>query len=174
VVKTPHKTETAKPTRFQKSSSYRKRKAVRFKKSKEPTRGLNTVASHLQSPGKIEPRDNLHPAVFRLGLMFSEHRLVGSNARCVALLETFLQVIKDHQAPENDSFARYIQKHLDPHIAYILDIRPISLSLRECTRRFKKLIAALVESVLLNAHEKGVRFNVIVVDSRPLLKGKYK
>jgi translation initiation factor eIF-2B subunit delta len=163
--------------------------------------------------------------------MFSEHRLGGSNARCVALLETFLQVIKDHQAPENDSFVRHIQKHLDPHIAYILDIRPISLNLRECIRRFKKLIAALVEinpplsdreasaklqdeisyfireriivadkliaqralskidhddviltfsktslveSVLLNAHEKGVRFNVIVVDSRPLLEGKYR
>jgi translation initiation factor 2B subunit (eIF-2B alpha/beta/delta family) len=34
--------------------------------------------------------------------------------------------------------------------------------------------SSLVESILLNAHEKGVRFNVIVVDSRPLLEGKYK
>lgn len=35
---------------------------------------------------------DLHPAVLALGLYFSERKIVGSNARCVAMLETFAKV----------------------------------------------------------------------------------
>lgn len=35
---------------------------------------------------------DLHPAVLQLGLYFSEYKIVGSNARCVAMLEIFSKV----------------------------------------------------------------------------------
>ncbi|GAA5796793.1 hypothetical protein EDC94DRAFT_618106 [Helicostylum pulchrum] len=88
---------------------------------------------------------DLHPAVLQLGLYFSEHKIVGSNARCVAMLEIFSKVISDHKPPSDATFSRHVQKHLDPHIAYLLSIRPMSLSMRECIRWLKKEMADIVE-----------------------------
>ncbi|KAI8059649.1 hypothetical protein BC940DRAFT_328260 [Gongronella butleri] len=88
---------------------------------------------------------DLHPAVKTLALYFSEYKIVGSNARCVAMLETFSKVIEEHKPPADATFSRHIQKHLDPHIAYLLATRPMSLSMRECIRWLKKEMADIVE-----------------------------
>ncbi|KAI8993590.1 hypothetical protein BDB01DRAFT_754852 [Pilobolus umbonatus] len=100
---------------------------------------------HLDSPKYPEPSKDIHPAVIQLGLYFSQHKIVGSNARCVAMLEVFSKVIADHRPPSDAAFSRNIQKHLDPHIAYLLSIRPMSLSMRECIRWLKKEMADIVE-----------------------------
>jgi translation initiation factor eIF-2B subunit delta len=50
---------------------------------------------HLDVPKVSESlTKDLHPAVLQLGLYFSEHKIVGSNARCVAMLEIFSKVKK--------------------------------------------------------------------------------
>lgn len=54
-------------------------------------------------------------------------------------------MIADHKPPSDATFSRHIQKHLDPHIAYLLSIRPMSLSMRECIRWLKKEMADIVE-----------------------------
>ncbi|KAI7904646.1 uncharacterized protein BX663DRAFT_530160 [Cokeromyces recurvatus] len=101
---------------------------------------------HLEAPKTNDAlTKDLHPAVLQLGLYFSEHKIVGSNARCVAMLEVFSKVISDHKPPSDATFSRHIQKHLDPHIAYLLSIRPMSLSMRECIRWLKKEMADIVE-----------------------------
>ncbi|CEG66078.1 hypothetical protein RMATCC62417_02726 [Rhizopus microsporus] len=100
---------------------------------------------HLDTPKRPEASKDLHPAVLQLGLYFAEHKIVGSNARCVAMLEVFSKVIADHKPPSDAAFSRHIQKHLDPHIAYLLNIRPMSLSMRECIRWLKKGMADIVE-----------------------------
>jgi len=41
----------------------------------------------------------LHPAVLRLGLKYAAGTITGSNARAVALLATFRQVINDYVTP---------------------------------------------------------------------------
>lgn len=55
------------------------------------------------------------------------------------------QIIQDHKPPSDASFSRHIQKYLDPHIAYLLSVRPMSLSMRECIRWLKKEISEIVE-----------------------------
>ncbi|CEP10063.1 hypothetical protein [Parasitella parasitica] len=101
---------------------------------------------HLDAPKTSDAlTKDLHPAVLQLGLYFSNHKIVGSNARCVAMLEVFSKVISEHKPPSDATFARNIQKHLDPHIAYLLSIRPMSLSMRECIRWLKKEMADIVE-----------------------------
>lgn len=47
---------------------------------------------HLDTPKRPEASKDLHPAVIQLGLYFSEHKIVGSNARCVAMLDIFSKV----------------------------------------------------------------------------------
>ncbi|KAI7873179.1 uncharacterized protein EV154DRAFT_101364 [Mucor mucedo] len=118
------------------------------KRKKKPTRDQNQVPwlLHLDVPKVSEAlTKDLHPAVLQLGLYFSEYKIVGSNARCVAMLEIFSKVISDHKPPSDATFSRHIQKHLDPHIAYLLSIRPMSLSMRECIRWLKKEMADIVE-----------------------------
>ncbi|KAI9022234.1 hypothetical protein CLU79DRAFT_751775 [Phycomyces nitens] len=101
---------------------------------------------HLDVPKKPDMSSKeLHPAVITLGLYFSEFKIVGSNARCVAMLKTFAKVIEDHRPPADASFSRNIQKHLDPNIAYLLANRPMSLSMRECIRWLKKEMSDIVE-----------------------------
>ncbi|KAL7318813.1 hypothetical protein PS15m_002012 [Mucor circinelloides] len=190
-----------------------------------------SILNHLELPKKPDTEKNkdLHPAVLSLALLFSQYKITGSNARCVAMLETFSQIIKDHQPPDDATFVRHIQRHLDPHIAFLLKFRYMSLSIRECIRWLKKVMADLVavhppvadedarqtlqdqiawfireritmadkliaqnaltkiedgdviltfvkssvvERVFLEAKAAGRDFQVIVIDSRPLLEGK--
>jgi translation initiation factor eIF-2B subunit delta len=200
----------------------------------QPKRNTNAlqknILNHLELPKRPDTEENqdLHPTVLTLALLFSQYKIVGSNARCVAVLETFSKVIEDHRPPSNASFVRHIQKHLDPHIAFLLKVRSMSLSVRECIRWLKKAVADLVaihppmadeearqllkhqiehfiheritiadklivqhalskiangdviltyakssvtERVFLEAKKAGKEFQVIVVDSRPLLEG---
>ncbi|KAK4515357.1 uncharacterized protein ATC70_010302 [Mucor velutinosus] len=190
-----------------------------------------SILNHLELPKKPDTDKNkdLHPTVLSLALLFSQYKIAGSSARCVAVLETFSQVIKDHQPPDDATFVRHIQKHLDPHIAFLLKFRYMSLSIRECIRWLKKIMADLVamhppvadedarqmlqnqiarfireritmadeliahnaltkiedgdviltfakssvvERIFLEAKKVGRDFQVIVIDSRPLLEGK--
>lgn len=87
---------------------------------------------------------NLHPSVLTLGLLFWDYKIVGSNARCIAVLETLRKVIEDHQPPASATFTRDIQKHLEPHIDFLLNIRNFSLSVREMIRYVKKFMSDLV------------------------------
>jgi translation initiation factor eIF-2B subunit delta len=68
------------------------------KQAKKQQKRVNEVPwlSHLDPPKKPNTASNtnkdLHPAVLALGLRFAEHKMVGSNARCVAMLLTFAKV----------------------------------------------------------------------------------
>lgn len=56
---------------------------------------------HLDAPKRPDTaggNKDLHPAVLKLGLYFSEHKIVGSNARCVAMLQTFSKVLDSRSA----------------------------------------------------------------------------
>lgn len=57
------------------------------------TRGLR-IFSHFGMPkqGKALQGTAIHPAIFRLGLKFSEFKIIGANARCIAMLNTFKTV----------------------------------------------------------------------------------
>lgn len=111
-----------------------------------PTSTTKSFLNHLEVSKKpdTEKHKDLHPAVLTLGLLFSTHQIVGSNARCLAVLETLAQVIRDHRPPPHATFVRDIQKHLEPHIDYLLSVRTFSLSIREIIRYVKKAVSDLV------------------------------
>ncbi|ORX62173.1 IF-2B-domain-containing protein [Hesseltinella vesiculosa] len=128
---------------------------------------------------------DLHPAVKTLALYFSEYKIVGSNARCVAMLQTFSKVIEEHKPPADATFSRHIQKHLDPHIAYLLATRPMSLSMRECIRWLKKEMADIVEEDpplsdedarhrLMNRIEHFIRERITMADQLIVQNGLQK
>jgi translation initiation factor eIF-2B subunit delta len=84
-------------------------------KKKAVTKGQQNQAPwllHLDPPKRPEATKDLHPAVVQLGLYFSEHKIVGSNARCVAMLEIFAKVCWDKRTRWNkeSSFSARIRK----------------------------------------------------------------
>lgn len=62
----------------------------------DSARGLR-IFSHFGLPKPPGPtKGDIHPAIVRLGLQFSEFKIAGANARCIATLTAFKTVRCDH------------------------------------------------------------------------------
>ncbi|CAG5928096.1 unnamed protein product [Menidia menidia] len=172
------------------------------------------------------PSTVIHPAVVQLGLQYSQGIMAGSNARSVALLHAFRQVIRDYSTPPNEELSRDLVNKLKPYISFLNQCRPLSASMGNAIKYIKKEISnipsqckeeeaktklldciewyikekiilaataiaeysiekisdgdvilvygcsSLVNHILCKAFDKGRKFRVIVVDSRPRLEGR--
>uniref|UniRef100_A0A8C5EB80 Translation initiation factor eIF2B subunit delta n=1 Tax=Gouania willdenowi TaxID=441366 RepID=A0A8C5EB80_GOUWI len=172
------------------------------------------------------PSAVIHPAIVRLGLQYSQGIVAGSNARSIALLHAFKQVISDYTTPSNEELSRDLVNKLKPYISFLNQCRPLSASMGNAIKYIKKEISnipsqfkeddakkkllnciecfieekivlaakaiakssiekindgdvilvygcsSLVNHILCEAFEKGRKFRVIVVDSRPRLEGR--
>lgn len=61
--------------------------------AKQASHGLR-IFSHFGQPKPVghTVKGDIHPAIIRLGLLFSEFKICGANARCIAMLLAFKQV----------------------------------------------------------------------------------
>ncbi|ORX87086.1 IF-2B-domain-containing protein [Basidiobolus meristosporus CBS 931.73] len=203
-----------------------KTKSINSKEDKKPKQlGLFAHLEESKGPSGVTAPKELHPAIMSLGLQFSEFQISGSNARALATLNAFKKVIRDYQTPPHTTLTRNLQHYLNPQIAYLVNMRPLSVSMGNAIRYLKyeisilsidlpdedakallieridqfirdritvadKMIvdfglnkiqnndviltyacSSIVQSLLLEAHTKGISFRVIVVDSRPKLEG---
>ncbi|KAF0463558.1 putative translation initiation factor eIF-2B subunit delta [Gigaspora margarita] len=155
----------------------------------EITKGANTG---------LAPKE-IHPAILVLGLQFSEFKICGANARCIAALTAFQKVIQDYKTPEGMGNAI---RHLKWEISTIdiemsddeakkLLCEKIDNFIRDSITVADRVIveyglqkiqdgdviltyarSSVVQQLLLEAHTKGIKFKVIIIDSRPRLEGK--
>ncbi|NXX77162.1 EI2BD factor, partial [Urocolius indicus] len=93
------------------------------------------------------PSTVIHPAVVRLGLQYSQGIINGSNARCIALLEVFKQLIRDYSTPPNEELSRDLVSKLKPHISFLTQCRPLSASMGNAIKFLKKEISCLPDSL---------------------------
>ncbi|XP_061481972.1 translation initiation factor eIF-2B subunit delta [Rhineura floridana] len=93
------------------------------------------------------PASAIHPAVVRLGLQYSQGIVNGSNARCIALLRVFKQVIGDYTTPANEELSRDLVNKLKPSISFLNQCRPLSASMGNAIKFLKKEISALPASM---------------------------
>ncbi|XP_060610801.2 translation initiation factor eIF2B subunit delta [Anolis sagrei] len=116
------------------------------------------------------PASAIHPAVVRLGLQYSQGTINGSNARCIALLRVFKQVIKDYSTPPKEEISRDLVNRLKPYISFLNQCRPLSASMGNAIKFLKKEISSLPGSLreeeqkalLLEAVEKFEREKIIL------------
>lgn len=116
------------------------------------------------------PVSAIHPAVVRLGLQYSQGIINGSNARCLALLHVFKQVIGDYVTPANEELSRDLVNKLKPYISFLNQCRPLSASMGNAIKFLKKEISALpgsmreeeAKGVLLDAIAKYVREKIVL------------
>ncbi|NXQ88454.1 EI2BD factor, partial [Nyctibius grandis] len=93
------------------------------------------------------PSTVIHPAVVRLGLQYSQGIINGSNARCIALLEVFKQLIRDYSTPPNEELSRDLVAKLKPHISFLNQCRPLSASMGNAIKFLKKEISGLPDTL---------------------------
>ncbi|KAL0949872.1 hypothetical protein HGRIS_009905 [Hohenbuehelia grisea] len=82
-------------------------------------------------------KGDIHPAIARLGLQFSEFKICGANARCIATLTAFKSVIQDYLTPQNNTLSRHLMTHLSPQITHLVSARPMSVTMGNAIRQLK-------------------------------------
>lgn len=107
----------------------------------EPTqsnqRGLR-IFSHFGAQKRISSiKGDIHPAILRLALQFSEFKITGANARCIATLNAFKTVIQDYVTPPNTTLSRHLMTHLSPQISHLVAARPMSVTMGNAIRQLK-------------------------------------
>ena len=88
------------------------------------------------------PKD-IHPSVLALGLQISSYEICGSNARCIAMLLVFKEVITSYTTPVGTSLPRHLTTHLSSQIDYLVSCRPLSVSQGNAIRWLKVIISAV-------------------------------
>lgn len=86
------------------------------------------------------PSSNLHPAVVKLGLQFSQGLLTGANQRSEAMLEVFKQLVRDYHTPKAKTLARDLSTRLKHSIDFLSACRPLSVSMGNAIKYVKKLV----------------------------------
>ncbi|GAA6002385.1 translation initiation factor eIF-2B subunit [Rhodotorula paludigena] len=95
---------------------------------------------------------NIHPSIIRLALQYSEFKVVGANARCIAMLEAFKDIIASYTPPPQTSLTRHLPTtHLNPQIAHLIRARPLSVSMGTAIRYLKYEISLLDPELDLDA-----------------------
>ncbi|KAK0190755.1 eukaryotic translation initiation factor 2B delta subunit [Armillaria mellea] len=104
----------------------------------QKSRGLR-IFSHFGAPKPLGAgvKGDIHPAIVRLGLLFSEFKVCGANARCIATLSAFKIVIQDYTTPPNNTLSRHLMTHLSPQITYLVSARPMSVTMGNAIRQLK-------------------------------------
>ncbi|KAF9055050.1 IF-2B-domain-containing protein [Hymenopellis radicata] len=104
------------------------------------SRGLR-IFSHFGVPKQlgsgVKGVSDIHPAIIRLGLLFSEFKICGANARCIATLSAFKTVIQDYTTPPNTTLARHLMTYISPQITYLVSARPMSVTMGNAIRQLK-------------------------------------
>ncbi|XP_046742445.1 translation initiation factor eIF-2B subunit delta [Diprion similis] len=80
---------------------------------------------------------DIHPALIRLGVQYANKIIVGSNARCVALLSAIKQLIEDFERPPQVDFTRGLESSLQEGAAYLHHCRPMAVSMQNALKHLK-------------------------------------
>jgi len=100
-------------------------------------RGIR-IFSHFGLPKPVTAvKGDIHPSIARLALQFSEFKITGANARCIATLTAFKYVIQDYVTPPSTTLSRHLMTHLSPQISYLVAARPMSVTMGNAIRQLK-------------------------------------
>ncbi|XP_068614558.1 translation initiation factor eIF2B subunit delta-like [Brachionichthys hirsutus] len=116
------------------------------------------------------PSTVIHPDMVRLGLQYSQGIVTGSNARAIALLHAFKQVIRDYTTPPNEELSRDLINKLKPYISFLNQCRPLSASMGNAIKYMKKEISNIpsqckeeeAKSKLLTCVERYINEKIIL------------
>ncbi|GAA5852745.1 hypothetical protein JCM8547_002613 [Rhodosporidiobolus lusitaniae] len=131
------------------------------------------VPSSSLSHSSKSSTSNIHPSIIRLALQYSEFKVVGANARCIAMVEAFKDIIHSYTPPPQTTLTRHLPTtHLNPQVAHLIRARPLSVSMGTAIR-FLKYEISLIEmemdldeakSLLLSKLDSFIRDRILLAD----------
>ncbi|KAL9226566.1 hypothetical protein vseg_002363 [Gypsophila vaccaria] len=93
---------------------------------------------------QLEP---MHPAVYKVGLRYLTGDISGGNARCIAMLQGFQEAIKDYSTPPDKALIRDLTAKIGSYVSFLIECRPLSISMGNAIRFLKNRIAKLPPSL---------------------------
>ncbi|KAJ9568269.1 hypothetical protein OSB04_004235, partial [Centaurea solstitialis] len=87
--------------------------------------------------------EHVHPAVYKVGLQFLAGDIMWSNTRCIAMLQAFQKVIEDYSTPPEKPLARDLTAKLNSSVSFLIECRPLSISMGNAIRFLKARIAKI-------------------------------
>nr|CAD1818470.1 unnamed protein product [Ananas comosus var. bracteatus] len=87
--------------------------------------------------------DPLHPSVYKVGLQYLSGDIHGGNARCIAMLLAFREAINDYSTPPKKSLVRDLTAKVSSYVSFLIECRPLSISMGNAIRFLKNRIAKL-------------------------------
>lgn len=124
--------------------------------------------------------EELHPSIIRLGLKYAEGAISGSNVRAVALLRSLKDFISDYKTPENALLSLDMPKRLQPLVRFLVDCRPMSISMGNTLRHVKMAIAKApndedaAKKFLLQKIDDFIQHQILFADQIIAKKGAEK
>lgn len=106
--------------------------------------------SHLPQCKKFDINTKIHPAILEIGFQYNKGIICGSNARCVALLEAFVEVIKDFVPQPDKNFLRDLESNIQSYLTFLGNCRPLSVSMMNAVRFLKHEINQISSDVEIN------------------------
>ncbi|XP_065158092.1 translation initiation factor eIF2B subunit delta isoform X2 [Atheta coriaria] len=89
----------------------------------------------------------IHPAIIQLGAQYAAKTILGSDARCLALLCALKHLINDFQTPVNQELCRAFEAHLHSNVEHLQLCRPFAVSMTNALRYFKLHLAQIKTSM---------------------------
>ncbi|KAL8216080.1 hypothetical protein R6Q57_022917 [Mikania cordata] len=87
--------------------------------------------------------DDVHPAVYKVGLQFLAGDIMWSNTRCIAMLQAFQKVIEGYSTPPEKTLARDLTAKISTSVSFLNECRPLSISMGNAIRFLKARIAKI-------------------------------
>ncbi|KAG2307486.1 hypothetical protein Bca4012_083497 [Brassica carinata] len=87
--------------------------------------------------------DPMHPAVYKVGLQYLSGDISGGNARCIAMLQAFQEVVRDYSTPPEKTLNRDMTAKISSYVSFLIECRPLSVSMGNAIRFVKNRIAKL-------------------------------
>ena len=69
--------------------------------------------------------------------------IYGGNARCIAMLQAFQEAIKDYSTPPEKTLTRDLTAKIGSYVSFLIECRPLSISMGNAIRFLKNRIAKL-------------------------------
>ncbi|KAL4566429.1 hypothetical protein LXL04_030544 [Taraxacum kok-saghyz] len=87
--------------------------------------------------------DNVHPAVFKVGLQFLSGDIMWSNARCISMLQSFQKIIEEYTTPPEKTLTRDLTTKINASVSFLIECRPLSISMGNAIRFLKSRITKI-------------------------------
>lgn len=78
-----------------------------------------------------------------MGLQYLAGDLSGGNARCIAMLQAFQEAIRGYSTPPQKTLSRDLTAKIGSYVSFLIECRPLSMSMGNAIRFLKSRIAKL-------------------------------